>query len=125
MRLGGVLQRFPSSCRDHGPGIVKLEKSVADRCNFELSNLETVEASALFFIEQVRPELNGLFREEDYPSAEKLRAKFGVKLEVLPIPSGDDFRVTLSEEEQARSRVKSTRVSASRSTAGPKTFGCG
>lgn len=53
-------------------------------------------------IEQVRPELNGLFREEDYPSAEKLRAKFGVKLEVLPIPSGDDFRVTLSEEEQAR-----------------------
>src|ERR1700722_20297990 len=54
------------------------------------------------YIERVRPELNGLFREEDYPSAEKLRAKFGVKLEVLPIPSGDDFRVTLSEEEQAR-----------------------
>ena len=25
-----------------------------------------------------------------------------MKLEVLPIPSGDDFRVTLSEEEQAR-----------------------
>ena len=54
------------------------------------------------YIGQVRPELNGLFREEDYPSAEKLRAKFGVKLEVLPIPSGDEFRVTLSEEEQAR-----------------------
>jgi hypothetical protein len=54
------------------------------------------------YIEQVRPELNGLFRKEDYPSTEKLRAKFGVKLEVLPIPSGDDFRVTLSEEEQAR-----------------------
>ena len=54
------------------------------------------------YIEQVRPELNGLFREEDYPSAEKLRNKFGVKLEVLPIPSGEDFRVTLSEEEQAR-----------------------
>jgi hypothetical protein len=46
--------------------------------------------------------LNGLFREEDYPSTEKLRAKFGVKLEVLPIPSGNDFRVTISEEEQAR-----------------------
>jgi hypothetical protein len=54
------------------------------------------------YIEQIRPELNGLFRAEDYPSAEKLRAKFGVKLEVLPIPSSDDFRVTLSEEEQAR-----------------------
>src|SRR4051794_3580126 len=54
------------------------------------------------YIEQVRPELNGLFREQDYPSAEKLRNKFGVRLEVLPIPSGEDFRVTLSEEEQAR-----------------------
>lgn len=54
------------------------------------------------YIEQVRPELNGLFREEDYPSTAKLRNKFGVRLEVLPIPSGNDFRVTLSEEEQAR-----------------------
>ncbi len=54
------------------------------------------------YIEQVRPELNGLFREEDHPSAEKLRQKFRLKLEVLPIPSGEDFRVTLSEEEQAR-----------------------
>ena len=54
------------------------------------------------YIEQVRPELNGLFREEDYPSQERLRAKFGVKLEVLPIPTGADFRVQMSAEEQAR-----------------------
>ena len=54
------------------------------------------------YIEQVRPELNGLFREEDYPAAEKLRKKFGVKLEILPIPSGADFRVQMSAEEQAR-----------------------
>jgi hypothetical protein len=54
------------------------------------------------YIEQVRPELNGLFRDEDFPAAEKLRTKFGVKLEVLPIPSGADFRVRMSAEEQAR-----------------------
>ena len=54
------------------------------------------------YVEQVRPELNGLFREEDYPSPEKLRAKFGVKLEVLPIPTGADFRVQMSAEEQVR-----------------------
>src|ERR1700749_5194495 len=54
------------------------------------------------YIEHVRPELNGLFREEDYPSADALRKKFGLKLEVLPIPSGDDFRVTMSAEAQAR-----------------------
>jgi hypothetical protein len=54
------------------------------------------------YVEQVRPELNGLFREEDYPSAEKLRAKFAVKLEILPIPTGSDFRVEMSAEEQAQ-----------------------
>ena len=54
------------------------------------------------YIDQVRPELNGLFREEDYPSTEKLRTKFGVKLEILPIPSGADFRVQMSAEEQVR-----------------------
>jgi hypothetical protein len=54
------------------------------------------------YIEHVRPELNGLFREEDYPAADKLRRKFGVKLEVLPIPTGNDFRVQMSAEEQAR-----------------------
>ena len=54
------------------------------------------------YIEQVRPELNGLFREQDYPAADKLRKKFGVRLEILPIPSGADFRVQMSAEEQAR-----------------------
>jgi hypothetical protein len=54
------------------------------------------------YIEQVKPELNGLFREEDYPVAEKLRAKFGLKVEILPIPTGADFRVQMSAEEQAR-----------------------
>lgn len=54
------------------------------------------------YIEQVRPELNGLFCAEDYPTVGKLRGKFSVRLEVLPISTGEDFRVTLSEEEQAR-----------------------
>jgi hypothetical protein len=54
------------------------------------------------YIDQVRPELNGMFCEEDYPSAEKLRKKFGVKIEILPIPTGNDFRVQMSVEEQAR-----------------------
>jgi hypothetical protein len=54
------------------------------------------------YIEQVRPELNGLFREEDYPIPDKLRKKFGVKTEILPIPSGSDFRVEMSAEEQSR-----------------------
>jgi hypothetical protein len=54
------------------------------------------------YIREARAELGGLFREEDYPAAEKLREKFSVKLEILPVPTGDDFRVHLSAEEQAR-----------------------
>ena len=69
------------------------------------------------YIDQVRPELNGLFREEDYPSAEKLRTKFGVRLEILPIPSGADFRVQMSAEEQvsclARDRCECAPVAGS------------
>ena len=54
------------------------------------------------YIREAHAELGGLFREEDYPAADQLREKFNVKLEVLPIPTGDDFRVTLSAEEKAR-----------------------
>jgi hypothetical protein len=54
------------------------------------------------YIEQARPELNGPFREEDYPVAERLRTKFGLKVEILPIPTCADFRVQMSAEEQAR-----------------------
>jgi len=54
------------------------------------------------YIREARAELGGLFREDDYPSAEKLREKFSVKLEILPVPTGDDFRVQMSQEEQSR-----------------------
>jgi hypothetical protein len=54
------------------------------------------------YIREARAELGSLFREADYPSADKLREKFSVRLEILPVPTGDDFRVTMSAEEQAR-----------------------
>jgi len=54
------------------------------------------------YIREARAELGSLFREEDYPSVDKLREKFSVRLEILPVPTGDDFRVTMSAEEQAR-----------------------
>lgn len=54
------------------------------------------------YIDQVKPELNGLFREEDYPSPERLREKFDLSLKILPIKCGTDFRVKMSVEEKAR-----------------------
>lgn len=56
------------------------------------------------YIEQVKPSLSTLFRSEDYPEASKIREKFELRLEIKPIPVGDDFRVSLSEEQQARIR---------------------
>ncbi len=43
------------------------------------------------YIEQVRPALNGLFRPEDYPSAAKIREKFELRLEILPIRAETTF----------------------------------
>jgi hypothetical protein len=77
------------------PGHFNFELSARMR-EFEQSFSKQIEEFLDFW-----PELS-LFREEDYPSADVLRQKFGLKLEVLPIPSADDFRVTMSAEEQAR-----------------------
>ena len=78
-----------------------MERMREFEASFE-QGVETFLAVYPQYVEQVRPELNGLFREEDYPSAAKLREKFGVRLEILPIPSGADFRVEMSAAEQAR-----------------------
>lgn len=71
------------------------------------------------YIERMRPALNRLFRNEDYPDPDTIRSKFGLKLEVIPIPSGDDFRVVLSEEQRARIAQEidqNVRVSLARGT---------
>jgi hypothetical protein len=52
--------------------------------------------------EDARILLNGMFNEMDYPTAEDMRAKFAVELDTLPLPSAEDFRVTLANGEVAR-----------------------
>lgn len=42
--------------------------------------------------------LNGAFREEDYPTIEVLRQKFGAEINVMPIPAGTDFRIDMSAD---------------------------
>ena len=107
-RSGSISTRSPCPGRTKGSGSCRrTSTSISWRACASSKPASNRESRAFFgvypqYIEQVRPELNGLFREEDYPSAEKLRTKFGVKLEVLPIPSGADFRVQMSAEEQAR-----------------------
>lgn len=42
--------------------------------------------------------LGGMFVEADYPSSHDIESKFSWDINVMPIPSGNDFRVGLSED---------------------------
>lgn len=59
-----------------------------------LSNFESFKADA-----QVR--LNGLFNDSDYPSADKLAAKFDFDYPVRSLPNAADFRVDIGEDARA------------------------
>jgi len=48
---------------------------------------------------EARVKLNGLFNEDDYPSLSALRGKFGIEVEVMPMPKAEDFRVDLNKME--------------------------
>jgi hypothetical protein len=54
--------------------------------------------------------LNGMYRDDDYPS--NVASKYGFGIEYSPVPAGGDFRVELSQEEidiiatRTESRVK-------------------
>jgi hypothetical protein len=49
-----------------------------------------------------RVRLGGLFRPEDYPSANEIREKFSFETKVMPLPDAGDFRVSLGDEETKR-----------------------
>ncbi len=53
-------------------------------------------------VRAARARLNGLFREEDYPSVAELRSKFSFETKVIPLPDASDFRVCLGDEEKER-----------------------
>lgn len=50
---------------------------------------------------EARNRLGDLYREEDYPTVEKLRSKYVWSMGVMPIPSKDDWRVNLGDKDNA------------------------
>lgn len=52
--------------------------------------------------EDARTLLGSMFNEMDYPTTSEMRFKFGVDVEVLPLPAADDFRVSLADNEVVR-----------------------
>lgn len=87
-----------------GAGYLKYRKDIDEQIK------EFKEAVAEFmpqypaFREQAKVRMNGLFNEDDYPTAEKLAKKFGVEVVVDPVPTGKDFRVDVGDQEMARVR---------------------
>lgn len=55
-------------------------------------------------MEDARALLNGMFKEEDYPPAASIGARFGFAINIDPIPLAADFRVDLASNETDRIR---------------------
>jgi len=53
---------------------------------------------------QARRDLNGLFREEDWPEPDALRRRLSIRIKVMPMADANDFRVKLGAEEEAKIR---------------------
>lgn len=49
--------------------------------------------------DEARQRLNGMFAEEDYPELDQLKGKYGMAIQLQPIPDADDFRVSLNEDD--------------------------
>ena len=52
--------------------------------------------------EQARQTLGTLYKEEDFPTAQNIRSRFGWAIEFSPVPSGGDIRVDLPTEQLSR-----------------------
>ena len=52
--------------------------------------------------DEARKRLNGMFREADYPGRREIGRKFGFSTDIDPVPSAEDFRVTLQSKDATR-----------------------
>ncbi len=56
-------------------------------------------------VQEARNRLGTMYNPGDYPDPSELYMRFGIKTEFTPIPDGDDFRLTVSAEDQAELRA--------------------
>ena len=58
------------------------------------------DLTRLYKIEAVKGK-TGLANPDDYPSADEMRARFGIDVRYMPVPTTGDFRVGISDEDKA------------------------
>lgn len=73
-------------------------------------NRATVDFMNIYpqLVQDARVRLNSLFDPADYPDPYDIRMKFGVELEIMPVPTAGDFRVEVAQEEQDEIRNQIT-----------------
>lgn len=92
--------------------VAAINKHVAEYQNAR----EDFIASYQRHVDEARVMLNGMFNEADYPPVSTLRDKFKMEVKTMPIPTGDDFRVSMSEYQAERIRAEIERTVANATT---------
>ena len=96
--------------RDDGYRILRsdkfMEHSDAMRKHRALVEAErdTFIAAYPGYCEKAPDRLSQMYDPKDFPPVEKLTKRFKFKIDVLPVPDGDDFRVDLADEDLAEIR---------------------
>lgn len=57
-------------------------------------------------VKKRKAQLNGMFRESDYPSPSEIRQRFSFGISIMPCPDAKDFRVDIAEEHAADIRAE-------------------
>jgi len=51
------------------------------------------------YVEEAKLSMGVMFNSHNYPTKEQVKNKFGFYVDILPLPSGNDFRINLAKEE--------------------------
>lgn len=58
------------------------------------------------YIEEAKQRLNGMFRESDYMSVERVRECFGLETKIRPVPNANDIRAGIDAKEAAKIKAQ-------------------
>lgn len=97
---------FDNGMRIYGiAGHIEIQSAFGDMARYrdQLINEFLTEYPALR--EQARFDLNDLFNEADYPTAEEVRRRFTCNFEVMPLPDVADFRTVQGIDSEELTRL--------------------
>lgn len=115
-RVHGVWERWSCPWQDGGTRMIASARFMEFSSRLEEA-IATYNASVEAFlsdygamIPRQQERLGKLFSASDYPTAEQMREKFSVSVDYLPVPTGDDFRCQLADEQLDAVRESTQRM---------------